>query len=297
MDSIGMIGTGIMGLPIAKNLLKAGFPLVVYARRENIKQELRALGAQIALTPVEMAQKSCIIFLAVNYAKDVTALLDGPDGILSGAKPGMVIADMTTTDPEFPQLTCKRLLPLGIDYLDAPISGGALGAQTAQMVIMVGGKEQALERCMPAFEVISKKVVYMGASGSGQTAKLIHNQLSYTTFLAVCEAVVLGEKLGLAADKMIDVFNNGTARSFATEVRFPRFILPRKFDMGVPFSTAFKDISLAREVTESTGVNFPINSWIYKYMKQCMDNGAANDDMSTMCDKVRNILGKVKTFM
>src|SRR5208337_5668780 len=115
---------------------------------------------------------------------------------------------------------------------------------------------QAKDRCLPVFKPISARVVYMGASGSGQTVKLIHNQLSYTTFCAVCEAVILGEKLGLTADKMIDVFNHGTARSFATEVRFPKFILTEKFDMGVPFSTAYKDISLAREVRHSTKVNF-----------------------------------------
>ena len=296
MDKIGLIGTGIMGLPIANNLLKAGSPLAVYARRENVKEELRALGAEIAASPGDLASKCRILYVAVNYAKDVSGLLDSPDGILSGAKPGLVIVDMTTTDPEFPKVTSERLASLDIDYLDAPISGGALGAQNAQLVIMVGGKEQALERCMPAFAAISKKVVYMGSSGSGQTAKLIHNQLSYTTFLAVCEAVVLGEKLGLAADKLIDVFNNGTARSFATEVRFPRFILPGNFTMGVPFSTAYKDISLAKALRESTNVNFPISSWIYRYMKHCMDNGAESEDLSTMCDKVRNILGRVEAF-
>ena len=132
---------------------------------------------------------------------------------------------MTTTDPDFPKSISKRLSVKEIDYLDAPISGGALGAQNAQLVIMVGGKQEALEKCLPVFNSISKRVVYMGESGSGQTVKLIHNQLSYTTFCATCEAVIMGEKLGLTADKMIDVFNNGTARSFATEVRFPKFIL------------------------------------------------------------------------
>ncbi len=297
MDNIGLIGTGIMGLPIAKNLLKAKIPLTVWARRENIKQELQALGADIAACPGDLAKKSCIIFLIVNYPKDVTELLDSPNGILGGAKPGTVIADMTTTDPEFPRVMSKRLAGAGIDYLDAPISGGALGAQNAQLVIMVGGKKEAADRCTPVFTPISKKVVYMGETGSGQTAKLIHNQLSYTTFCAVCEAVILGEKLGLSAEGLIDVFNNGTARSFATEVRFPRFILPKKFDMGVPFPTAFKDITLARDVTLSTQVNFPISSWVYKYMKQCMDTGSEKDDVSTMFERMKDILGHVKTFM
>ena len=296
IERIGLIGTGIMGSPMARNLLKAGWPLTIYARRENIKKEFKDLGAEIATTPAELAAKSSIIFLLVNYAKDVTELLCAPNGILSGAASGTVIADMTTTDPEFPRITSKQLSAKGIDYLDAPISGGALGAQNAQLVIMVGGKKEAMERCLPAFTPVSKKVVYMGESGSGQTVKLIHNQLSYTTFVAVCEAVILGEKLGLSAENMIEVFNNGTARSFATEVRFPRFILNSKFDMGVPFSTAYKDISLAREVTESTHINFPVNSWIYKYMKYCMDRDAANDDMSTMFAKMKDILGHAEAF-
>jgi len=296
LERIGLIGTGIMGSPMAKNLLKAGWPLTIYARRDNIKKEFKKLGADLALTPAELAAKSSIIFLLVNYAKDVTELLCAADGILSGAVPGTVIADMTTTDPEFPRATSKQLSAKGIDYLDAPISGGALGAQNAQLVIMVGGKKEAMERCLPAFTPISKKVVYMGESGSGQTVKLIHNQLSYTTYVAVCEAVVLGEKLGLSAENMIDVFNNGTARSFTTEVRFPRFILNKKYDMGVPFSTAYKDISLAREVTESTNVNFPVSSWIYKYMKYCMDRNAANDYMSTMFAKMKDILGHAEEF-
>jgi 3-hydroxyisobutyrate dehydrogenase-like beta-hydroxyacid dehydrogenase len=296
MERVGLIGTGIMGSPIAKNLLRAGIPLTIYARRENIKQEFKALGADIALTPAELAAKSSIIFLLVNYSKDVTELLNSPNGILSGAQPGTVIADMTTTDPEFPKITCAQLAAKGIDYLDAPISGGALGARNAQLVVMVGGKEEALKKCLPVLEPISSKVVYMGSSGSGQTVKLIHNQLSYTTFCAVCEAVILGEKLGLTADKMIDVFNHGTARSFATEVRFPKFILTNKFDMGVPFSTAYKDISLAREVREATKVSFPISSWVYKYMKYCMDRNAANEDVSIMIVKMRGILGHVESF-
>ena len=297
MEQIGVIGTGIMGSPIAKNLLKAGCPVTIYARRENVKKEFQALGADIAVTPAELAAKSSIIYLIVNYAKDVTELLCSANGILSTAAPGTVIADMTTTDPEFPRTTSNQLSAKGIDYLDAPISGGALGAQNAQIVIMVGGKKEAMERCLPGFEYISKKSVYMGESGSGQTVKLIHNQLSYTTFLAVCEAVILGEKLGLSAENMIEVFNNGTARSFATEVRFPKFILNKKFDMGVPFSTAYKDISLAREVREATKVNFPISSWVYKYMKYCMDRDAAKDDMSSMFVKMKDILGHAEGFM
>jgi 3-hydroxyisobutyrate dehydrogenase len=296
MERIGLIGTGIMGAPMARNMLRAGIPLTIYARRENVKQEFKALGAEIASTPAELAANNGILFLVVNYAKDVAELLHCPNGVMSGARPGTIIADMTTTDPEFPKTMSAQLAAQGIDYLDAPISGGALGAKNAQLVIMVGGKEEALNRCLPAFQTISSRVVYMGASGSGQTVKLIHNQLSYTTFCAVCEAVIFGEKLGLTADKMIDVFNHGTARSFATEVRFPKFILNNKFDMGVPFSTAFKDISLAREVRLATKVDFPISSWIYKYMKYCMDRNAANDDMSTMFEKMKAILGHVDLF-
>ena len=297
MEKIGLIGTGIMGYPIAQNLLKAGYPLTIYTRRENINKEFKAFGATIASTPAELATKNSIIFLLVNDSDNVTELLYSTNGIVSGAAPGTIVADMTTTDPEFSKSIAKRLTNDGIEYLDAPISGGALGAQNAKIVVMVGGKKEAHEKCLPVFESISHKVVYMGASGSGQSVKLIHNQLSFTTFFAVCEAVILGEKIGLSADAMIDVFNHGTARSFATEVRFPKFILKDKFDMGVPFSTAFKDISLARKLRQTTQVNFPISSWVYRYMKYCMDRKAEKDDLSTMILKMRDILGRVKSFM
>ena len=297
MEKIGLIGTGIMGYPIARNLLKAGYPLTIYTRRENINQEFKEFGASIASTPAELAAKSSIIFLIVNNSDDVTELLYSTSGIVSGAAPGTIVADMTTTDPEFSKSIAKRLTSDQIEFLDAPISGGALGAQNAKIVVMVGGKKETHEKCLPVFESISQKVVYMGASGSGQSVKLIHNQLSFTTFFAVCEAVILGEKIGLSADAMIDVFNHGTARSFATEVRFPKFILKNKFDMGVPFSTAFKDISLARKLRQTTRVNFPISSWVYRYMKYCMDRKAEKDDLSTMMLKMRDILGRVKSFM
>jgi len=297
MEKIGLIGTGIMGYPIARNLLKAGYPLTIYTRRENINQEFKEFGASIASTPAELAAKSSIIFLIVNNSDDVTELLYSTSGIVSGAAPGTIVADMTTTDPEFSKSIAKRLTSDQIEFLDAPISGGALGARNAKIVVMVGGKKETHEKCLPVFESISQKVVYMGASGSGQSVKLIHNQLSFTTFFAVCEAVILGEKIGLSADAMIDVFNHGTARSFATEVRFPKFILKNKFDMGVPFSTAFKDISLARKLRQTTRVNFPISSWVYRYMKYCMDRKAEKDDLSTMMLKMRDILGRVKSFM
>ena len=297
MEKIGLIGTGIMGYPIAKNLLKAGYPLTIYARRDNIKKELKAHGASIASTPAELAASSSIVILLVNDSDDVTELLYSSNGIVSEAEQGTIIADMTTTDPDFSKSIAKRLTTDGIEYLDAPISGGALGAQNAQIVVMVGGKKKAHEKCLAMFEAISHKVVYMGASGSGQSVKLIHNQLSFTTFFAVCEAVILGEKIGLSADAMIDVFNHGTARSFATEVRFPKFILKNKFEMGVPFSTAYKDISLGRKLRHSTKINFPISSWVYRYMKYCMDRGAENDDLSTIILKMRDILGRVKSFM
>jgi 3-hydroxyisobutyrate dehydrogenase-like beta-hydroxyacid dehydrogenase len=297
MERIGLIGTGIMGNPIAKNLMKAGYPLTIYARRDNIKKEFKELGAAIASTPAELAATCGIIVLLVNYPKDVAELLYSPNGIVSGAGPETIIVDMTTTDPGFARSSAKRLSAKGIEYLDAPISGGALGAQNATVVIMVGGKKEALDRCLPVFKTIGKSIVYMGGSGSGQTVKLIHNQLSFTTFFAVCEAVILGEKLGLPAEAMIEVFNNGTARSFATEVRFPKFILKNNFDMGVPFSTAYKDITLARKLRLTTKVNFPISSWVYKYMKYCMDRNAQKDDLSTIFLKMKDILGHVKSFM
>lgn len=290
MEKIGLIGTGHMGRPIAKNLLRAGCSLTIFARRDPVKEEMKASGAEIASSPAELAKDCKIILLLVTGSDAVKELLFSPNGIVKGATRGTVIVDMTTAEPRWSKSFSKRLSKKGIEYLDAPISGGALGARNAQLLIMAGGKKEIYERCLPVFKPISKKAIYLGETGSGHLIKLIHNQLSFANFLATCEAVILGEKLGLSMDTMIEVFNEGNARSYATEVRFPKFILTQTYDMGGTFNTVYKDTSIARKIVKAAEVNLPIINCVYKYLKYPIEKGEGEEDYSKIILKMKELL-------
>lgn len=290
IEKLGLIGTGYMGRPIAKNLLQAKFPLTIFVRREHVREDMRALGADIAASPAELARNCNIIFLLVTGSDAVRELLFSRNGIVEGAAKGTIIVDMTTSEPRYSKNFAKRLLRKGIEYLDAPISGGVLGAQNAQLLVMVGGEKEIYERCLPVFEPISKRVIYLGEVGSGHLVKLIHNQLSFSTFLAACEAVILGEKLGLPTDAMMEVFNSGNARSYATEVRFPKFILTKTFNMGGTFNTVYKDMSIARKLGKAAKVNLPISNCVYRYFKNVVDRGEGEEDYSKIILKMKDLL-------
>jgi 3-hydroxyisobutyrate dehydrogenase len=289
---IGFIGLGRMGRPIAENLLRKGFPLTIFARKNPIQEEMKTAGADVALSPAELAKKSEVIILVVTNSNAVGELLFEENGIARVASKGTIIVDMTTSDPRFSRKYAKRLEKRGIEYLDAPMSGGVLGARAAQLLFMVGGKYNIYERCIPLFEAIGKRVIHMGETGSGHLIKLVHNQASLAIFLATCEAVVLGEKLGLSMERMIEVFNEGNARSYASEVRFPKFILTKTYDMGGTYANQYKDLSIVRRVGKMAGVKLPITDCTYRYFKHVMDKGESEEDFSKIIQEMKEILFK-----
>lgn len=289
---IGLIGVGRMGRPIAENLLRKGFSLAIFARKDPVKEEMKALGAEIAISPAELARQSDIIVLVVTNSHAVSELLFGKDGIVKGASEGTIVVDMTTSEPRVSKKFAEHLSKRGIEYLDAPMSGGVLGATNAQLLFMVGGKREVYEKCIPLFEAIGKRTIYMGETGSGHLIKLVHNQVALSVFVATCEAVVLGEKLGLSVERMIEVFNQGTARSYASEVRFPKFILSKTFDMGSTFANVYKDISMVRKIGKMAGVKLPITERTYNYFKYAMEKGDSEEDFSKIILKMRDLLIK-----
>jgi 3-hydroxyisobutyrate dehydrogenase len=211
---------------------------------------------------------------------------------VKGASQGTIIVDMTTSHPHVSKKFAERLLKRGIEYLDAPMSGGVLGARNAQLLFMVGGKREVYEGCIPLFEAIGKRTLYMGETGSGHLIKLVHNQTALSVFVATCEAVILGEKLGLSMERMIDVFNHGTARSYASEVRFPKFILSKTYDMGATFASIYKDISIVKKVGKMAGVKLPITDHTYNYFKYAIDKGDSEEDFSKIILKMKDLLIK-----
>ncbi len=289
---VGVIGLGNMGQPIAENLLRAGFPTTVYDLRPAAVEALRCAGAVAAASPAALAGRSELVLLVVPDSGAVRQALFGRNGAARAASRGSVIVDMTTGDPRHSTRFADRLAKRGIAYLDSPMTGGATGAKAGRLLFMVGGDPGVYRRCLPVLERIGKRAIHVGPVGSGHVMKLVHNHVSHAVFAATCEGVALGERLGLSPENMLEVFNAGNARSYTTEVRFPRFIVPGTYDSGATFDIVRKDMSLVRKLGRRSGFRLPINDCTYRYWKRAVDAGMGKEDWSKIVLVLKDFLAK-----
>jgi 3-hydroxyisobutyrate dehydrogenase-like beta-hydroxyacid dehydrogenase len=289
---VGVIGLGNMGRPIAENVLRAGFPTTVFDLRREASDALGACGAQVAASPALLATGSDVVLIVVPDSPAVRRALFGKGGLARGAAGGSVVVDMTTGDPQFSRPFADRLARGGVAYLDAPMTGGATGAKAGKLLLMVGGDRTVYERCLPVFQRISKRAIHVGPVGSGHVMKLVHNHVSHAVFAATCEGVALGERLGLAAKDMLEVFNEGNARSYTTEVRFPKFILPGTYDSGATFDIVKKDMSLVRRLGRRAKFRLPINACTYQYWTHAVNTGMGREDWSKIVLLLKNYLSR-----
>lgn len=254
-DRIGFIGLGIMGRPMATNLIKAGYSLTVWNRSRPGIDALVAEGATGAGNPAEVARASDIVITIVGDAPDVEQVALGPDGIIEGAHEGLVHLDMTTQSPEVTRRIAERLSEAGVEMLDAPVSGGPPGAVEGALSIMVGGDKDVFERCRPVFEVLGKKTVYCGPTGSGQIVKLCNQVAVSLTNLAVCEALTLCRKSGVDPDRMLEAVGAGAGSSWQLVNLGPK-MLARDFAPGFKIEHQQKDLRHALET--AAGVHAPL---------------------------------------
>lgn len=279
---IGIIGVGEMGFPILVNLKEMGYNVAAYARRKEIRDRIAEKGIEVLGTPKELAEKSDIILDILNDTNSTWSVLKQENGMLEGLGPNKILVDMTTSDPNESIPLGEFLEEKGVAYIDCPITGGKIGAENRQLICMAAGREEAFNEVKPILESVSKKVFYLGKMGGGHYMKLIHNQLSHSTFLASCEAVNLGKALGMDPATMIEVFNIGNARSYATEVRFPKFILPETYNAGASFKTVQKDIGIVMKKIEALGIEMPITAATYMYWSYPIEHDKGDDDYSTI---------------
>lgn len=284
--TIGVIGVGLMGKPIAENLHNSGFDVTVYDKNPLPLEELSKKGLRRVHSPRELMELSDVILDVLNDTNALTAVLEQPDGLLAGINGPKILIDMTTSDPESSIPIGKRLKEQGVEYLDCPMTGGMVGAQNRELIIMAGGEEAVFNQVRGILAKISKELVYLGKSGSGHYMKLIHNQLSHSTFLAACEAYQLGSHLGINPEAMIKVFNIGNARSYATEVRFPKFILSGTYNAGASFKTVGKDIGLVMRKANSLNFDLPITRATYEYWRYAIETDRGADDYSTVINQM-----------
>jgi 3-hydroxyisobutyrate dehydrogenase len=253
---IGWIGTGVMGRWMCQHLMTKGYSATVYNRTKEKAQPLLDLKAAWADTPKQVAEKSDIVFGIVGFPKDVREVYLGPDGALAGAKPGTILVDATTSEPSLALEIYEAAKAKGVYALDAPVSGGDVGAKNAALSIMIGGDKPVVEAVTPCFEAMGKTIVHQGGPSKGQHTKVVNQILISSNMVAVCEALLYGYKAGLDLETVFKSVTVGAAGSKALEVLGPR-ILARNFEPGFYVEHFIKDMSIALEESKRMGIAMP----------------------------------------
>ena len=278
---LGFIGPGIMGQPMALNLLKAGHSVVVYGRTPARLKPLQDAGADICASPADVAKLADIIFTCVSDTPDVEAVIFGDGGIVHGAKAGSVVVDMSTISANATRDFAKRLDARGIDMLDAPVSGGETGAIAGTLSIMVGGKEEAFARVQPYFAAMGKNIVHVGASGAGQVAKSCNQIVVAVTIEAVAEAMLLAEKSGVSGAKVREALLGGFAASKILEVHGNR-MLGDDYKPGFKTTLHRKDMGIVLENAQSLGLMLPGAILATGHLDAVMAAGEGDQDSSAI---------------
>ena len=253
---IGWIGTGVMGSSMCGHVLRAGYRVTLHSRTKAKAQPLLDLGATWAENSFAVAADSDILFSMVGFPQDVRAVYFGKTGILAGARAGMTLIDMTTTDPALSREITERATARGLSAIDAPVSGGDVGARNATLSIMVGGDREAVQAVMPLFELLGKTIVHQGGPGTGQQAKLCNQIVIAGTMIGVCESLLYGYKAGLDLNRMLDSIRRGAAACWTLNHLAPR-ILQRNFAPGFFVEHFVKDMGLALEESKRMGLVLP----------------------------------------
>jgi 2-hydroxy-3-oxopropionate reductase len=280
-DRIGFIGLGIMGQPMARNLLKAGFPLTVHNRRQAVTDEFVAAGAEAALLPREVAAASDVVITMLPDTAVVEEVLTGPDGILEGARAGLVVIDMSTISPVTTRTLAARLAQQGVQMLDAPVSGGDRGAIAGTLSIMVGGPAETFQRCLPIFQALGKTIVHVGESGAGQVVKACNQIVVALTIEAIGEALVLGSKAGVDPANILRVLGGGLAANRFMEQRGPS-MLARDFAPGGRVRFHHKDLGIALALARASGVSLPITALVDQMFASLEASGRGDLDHSAL---------------
>lgn len=277
---LGFIGLGIMGTPMALNLIKGGHVLYVNTR-SKVPQELLDAGATACASPAEVAKQADIIFTMVPDTADVEKVLFGDGGVASGLSKGKTVVDMSSIDPIATKAFAKKINALGCDYLDAPVSGGEVGAKAASLTIMVGGDQAAFDRVKPLFDLMGKNITLIGGNGDGQTCKVANQIIVALNIAAVSEALVFASKAGADPAKVRQALMGGFASSRILEVHGERMI-KRTFNPGFRIALHQKDLNLALQGARALGVALPQTAGVAQLMQSCAALGHAQADHSAL---------------
>ena len=289
--TVGFIGLGIMGKPMSGHLLSAGYDVVIHNRSRESVIELVGQGATEAFSPKEVAEKSSVIITMLPDSPDVEAVALGANGIIEGVSDGDIYIDMSTIAPSVTTGIGEAMAKKGVNCLDAPVSGGDVGAKNAALSIMVGGEEATFDTAKPIFEVMGKNIVLCGPLGSGQTVKACNQILVAVTIAGVSEALVLGAKAGVDPIKIVQVLSSGLARCGVLENRGERMV-NGDFDPGFRIRLHYKDLNIIMKTGNDFKTPLPVTSVVHELFNTALAQGRGELDHSGLLTVIEDLAGK-----
>jgi 3-hydroxyisobutyrate dehydrogenase len=289
-EKIGFIGLGIMGQGMARNLLKAGFPLTVWNRSAGKMDPLLAAGAEAGRDPADVAARSDMIIICVSDTPDVEDVILGERGVLKGAKPGSLVIDCSTISPGATRKLATILAETQVSMLDAPISGGSEGAARGTLSIMVGGEAKDFERAMPVFRAIGQKITHVGPVGAGQTVKLVNQILVVGNCLAMCEALLFAQAGEVDLAKTLEAVSAGAAGSWMLSNRGPQ-ILQRDWRPGFTIDLQQKDVRLILDAADDLGVPLPATGLIFQLYRTLQSQGLGGEGNHALVKALEHLAG------
>ena len=260
---VGLIGLGLMGAPMGANLLKAGFPLTVWNRTAAKSQKLAAQGASVADSPRDVASQVDVLFTIVSDPPALEEVLWGKEGALCALKKGTVLVDSSTVSPALARRMSKACADQSVDFLDAPVTGGTWGAEKGELVFMIGGKKETLDRVEPVLQAVGKRFFLLGPNGAGQTVKLAMNLILALEVQALAEGLELVTSSGVEPSKLLEVLQSSMGRAPVLDVKAP-VMLKRDFTPSFPLRLMHKDIRLAMELAKENGIELPAGAAAYQ---------------------------------
>jgi 2-hydroxy-3-oxopropionate reductase len=287
-EKIGFIGLGIMGKPMARNLMEAGYELTVYNRSREKVDELAQEGAEAAGSPREVAEQSGIIITMLPDSPEVREIVAGEDGVFEGIKEGSLLIDMSTISPVATEELAAAAGDKGVGMLDAPVSGGETGAIDGALSIMVGGSEEDFERARPIFDILGQTVVRVGEAGAGQVVKACNQIVVALVIEAVSEALVLGSKAGVDPEKIIEVLSGGLAGSKVMEAK-KSFFLEHDFEPGFRVELHHKDLGIALAAGREYGVALPVTALVSQMLEALKAKGSGDRDHSAILTLIEDL--------
>lgn len=290
MAKVGYIGLGIMGASIARNLMKAGHQVVVHNRSRAIVEQLVSEGATAALTPRQVAEQVEFVFTNLPDSPDVEQVVLGKDGIIEGAHAGLVYIDNSTIKPETARMIAEKLAAVGINALDAPVSGGDVGAKNGTLTIMVGGPQAAFDRAVPLFQAMGKAWVLVGDSGAGQIAKVCNQIIVGAQMVALAEALITAQKAGVDPSRVVDAIKGGAAQMWTLDVKPPRLFAGNR-NPGFKAYMQHKDHGIILDTAKTYGIPVPMSALVMQLYTAMLEQGNRELDNSAIISVYESLTG------